>query len=476
MRWTLHYLLVLLWLGALPAEAARIDLSTLAERGEVQLTIYNSEDLTLVRERRTVSLRAGANPLQFAWSGTLIDPTSVSLHLPDGAGLKLLETRFPHDRPESLDWLVEADKAGPVSVEISYFTSGLTWAADYQLIESADSGSLVLTNFIRISNNSGEAFDNAQVRLVVGEVNLVQRVVELAQRRWQRPPTEDEVPELRYEAAAEMLDMASYRPAMALPAAPMKARASRPVEVLKETLGDYFIYTVEGRQRVEEGYATRIRNFQADKVAVKRVHRLRQREYGPQLTLVYLIENGKAQGLGLSPLPAGEVRLYRRQADEGLRLVTTQGIDQVAIDDELELVVGLDPDLELRQRTLRAWSDNLWLEYVKGRVFKPVGDPNIVVDHDAHVAGWDQNQLRELRLANHGTHTAQVELRMEYAGDAYLNSDAPAKLHDYSSAELLLTLAPGEVRRLHLHERQALGYNQKQDRLLLGTGPLPTAH
>ena len=103
-----------------------------------------------MRERRTVSLRAGANPLQFAWSGTLIDPTSVSLHLPDGAGLKLLETRFPHDRPESLDWLVEADKAGPVSVEISYFTSGLTWAADYQLIDRITSYNVCYTKLLRV--------------------------------------------------------------------------------------------------------------------------------------------------------------------------------------------------------------------------------------------------------------------------------------------------------------------------------------
>ncbi len=43
----------------------------------VQLTIYNSEDLTLVRETRTVTFKKGVNPLQFSWANTLIDPTSV---------------------------------------------------------------------------------------------------------------------------------------------------------------------------------------------------------------------------------------------------------------------------------------------------------------------------------------------------------------------------------------------------------------
>ena len=56
-----------------------IDLSTVPDRDTVQLTIYNSEDLTLVRETRKVSFKPGVNPLQFSWANTLIDPTSVEL-------------------------------------------------------------------------------------------------------------------------------------------------------------------------------------------------------------------------------------------------------------------------------------------------------------------------------------------------------------------------------------------------------------
>ena len=34
---------------------------------------------TLARDTRTLTMRKGANRLQFAWSGTLIDPTSLEL-------------------------------------------------------------------------------------------------------------------------------------------------------------------------------------------------------------------------------------------------------------------------------------------------------------------------------------------------------------------------------------------------------------
>ena len=70
------------WIAALlflavTESRADIDLVVLPERDSVQITVYNSADLTLVREVRTLTLKEGDNLLSFAWSGTLIDPTSA---------------------------------------------------------------------------------------------------------------------------------------------------------------------------------------------------------------------------------------------------------------------------------------------------------------------------------------------------------------------------------------------------------------
>ncbi|MHC4682484.1 MAG: hypothetical protein ACYTEK_27830 [Planctomycetota bacterium] len=58
---------------------AKVDLVTLPSRDTVQLTIYNSADMTLVRESRALTLKSGANALQFSWENTLIDPTSLEM-------------------------------------------------------------------------------------------------------------------------------------------------------------------------------------------------------------------------------------------------------------------------------------------------------------------------------------------------------------------------------------------------------------
>jgi len=70
--------ILLLWMLASPA-AAKVDLVTLPTRDTVQLTIYNSADLTLARETRALTLRRGVNRLQFSWTNTLIDPTSLEM-------------------------------------------------------------------------------------------------------------------------------------------------------------------------------------------------------------------------------------------------------------------------------------------------------------------------------------------------------------------------------------------------------------
>ncbi|MCC6465519.1 MAG: hypothetical protein IT463_09295, partial [Planctomycetes bacterium] len=58
-RWALCVVVLALCSGL----SAKEELVTLPKRDSVQLTIYNSEDLTLVRERRTLSFKAGANRL-----------------------------------------------------------------------------------------------------------------------------------------------------------------------------------------------------------------------------------------------------------------------------------------------------------------------------------------------------------------------------------------------------------------------------
>src|SRR3954447_6198078 len=163
------------------ARAKNVDLSTVPKRDTVQLTIYNSEDITLVRETRVVTFKKGVNPLQFSWANTLIDPTSVELtFLTQPEKIDVLDTTFPHDKPQMLYWNVQSEFDGEATIEITYFTSGITWAADYVAVANKDESAARVDGFVRVSNNSGEEYEDAHVRLIVGTINLVEKIAELA--------------------------------------------------------------------------------------------------------------------------------------------------------------------------------------------------------------------------------------------------------------------------------------------------------
>jgi hypothetical protein len=62
---------------------AAVDLVTLPTRDATQLTIYNSEDITMVREHRLLTVKEDVNVIQFSWANTLIDPTSIEFRILD---------------------------------------------------------------------------------------------------------------------------------------------------------------------------------------------------------------------------------------------------------------------------------------------------------------------------------------------------------------------------------------------------------
>src|SRR6187401_914276 len=179
-----HVLITLAWATtflAVTARAENVDLSTVPARDTVQLTIYNSEDITLVRETRVVTFKKGANPLQFSWANTLIDPSSVELtFLKSADKLELLDTTFPHAKPQMLYWNVNSEFDGEAKIQITYFTSGITWSADYLCIADKEEKEMSFEGFVRVFNNSGEEYEDAQVRLVVGTINLVEKIAQLA--------------------------------------------------------------------------------------------------------------------------------------------------------------------------------------------------------------------------------------------------------------------------------------------------------
>jgi hypothetical protein len=89
------------------------------------------------------------------------------------------DIRFPElpsgliTRP-TLRWLINSQNGGEQQVELTYLTGGINWTADYNVLLATGNSSLDLNGWVTINNNSGTAYQDAQVKLVAGDVNRVQ--------------------------------------------------------------------------------------------------------------------------------------------------------------------------------------------------------------------------------------------------------------------------------------------------------------
>ena len=417
MKRLLMILMVVLTGGHI-AWAKNVDLSTVPKRDTVQLTIYNSEDLTLVRETRKVTFKKGVNPLQFSWANTLIDPTSVELSFFNHADkIDVLDTTYPHDKPQMLYWNVASEIDGEVTIEITYFTSGITWSSDYVCVANPDETQMAFDGFVRVYNHSGEAYENAQVRLVVGTINLVEKIAQLA-----RIPS-SKVDKLSKRKAREFRQQVAKR---AMSVDSQFEFADEVVlhgkEIIKEGLSEYFIYTIEGTETIGDGWSKRMRSFDGKTVPFKVQYRYRPREYGDRLVRMYILTNDKPSGLGSTPLPDGTVRVFRDNGRHGLSFLATQQVKYVPIGDKIELNLGNDPEVIFDLVKTRVYRDNLWVQLHGMNVIRRVDDGKVKIDARSRVVGWDDHEVYVQHIRNYSSKPIDLEIRRVLPGHVLLRS------------------------------------------------------
>jgi hypothetical protein len=434
----LHPLLIIAVLSvAWPASAA-VDLVTLPTREGTQLTIYNSEDITMVREHRLLTVKEGINRIQFTWANTLIDPTSIEFRILDQQDkVDLADTTFPAGRNDALQWNINSRIAGKIPVEIRYFTSGITWAADYVGLANEDETKLNVTGYVRVFNNSGELYDNAQTRLVVGKINLVEKISDLARR----PPPGSPASGGKLAIQDAFARGVAKAEAMPLPAPAgmggggfAGAVPEKPKEVIKEGLSEYFLFTIEGREDIKDKEPKRLVALKVAEVPLESVYKLSDRAGETQFTKFYrfkniklLDEKGKEkklasmENLGLSPLPNGMVRLFSEYTNKDLAYVGGTETKYVPVGDRVEVNVGADKDITIQRRLKDQKISNVAVRQYKRRL-----DDNFVLYYD--LVDYDETFFFEEEVVSGKPVVAKTEVERQFDAQVVLwgEGDQPA--------------------------------------------------
>jgi len=406
-----------------PAASARINVVTLPGRDTVQLTIYNSADLTLVKETRVLTFRKGINKLEFSWANTLIDPTSVEFKaLTHADEVDVLDASFPPRVTNTLEWRIKSEFAGEVKVEIRYFTSGISWAADYVAEANKAEKLMALAGSVRINNNSGEDYEQAQVRLVVGVIRLVENIAQLAQqgRPGQPPPPPVATPMPVTMAPAPR---AAAMRGMAL----ADVAGGKPHEVVKEELGEYFLYTVEGRDTIPTGWGKRLPSFRAADVPVTSYYKFEKERWGDQVIRYYKFTNAVPSKLGKEPLPDGAVKAFRTVTDDNLyAFIGSTSVKYIPVGESVEMELGADPEV-LVKPSLMDWQKT-----------------DMKFNEQGNVAGWTIKQTWQFELQNSKEIDVVLDIRRNFAGDWTLVTAQAQEKVDATKVKFVIPLKPRE--------------------------------
>jgi hypothetical protein len=152
---------------AAAAAPARVKLVALPERARVVVSLAHP-DATLVEEERVLTLQKGVNKVDFSWRGVTIDPASIQIRMLGGAdNVLVLNTSYPPGE-NALVWEVSSPAAREQRVRISYLLSGLNRDIVYRAVAEPDEKAMTLRNYLRLRNDSGEDFTDAEIGIGYG--------------------------------------------------------------------------------------------------------------------------------------------------------------------------------------------------------------------------------------------------------------------------------------------------------------------
>jgi len=228
-----------------------------------------------------------------------------------------------------LNWKIESSEPASLEAELAYLTSGLEWSASYNLVLPPEGELADMNGWVTIVNRSGKQFENAQIKLMAGDVRRIER----------RPQT---VPQKAMMMRAAAMD-------------------SEP-DVLEKTFDDYHLYTIQRPSTLRDQETKQIEFTRASAVPTRRVYTfdpapglqffgqtVLDREWNggiPPLRKVAIaleFTNAEAAHLG-APLPGGSVRVYRKDGAQ-LEFVGEDTIEHTPRNEVVRLNLGNAFDL-----------------------------------------------------------------------------------------------------------------------------------
>ncbi|MFA5865601.1 MAG: DUF4139 domain-containing protein [Phycisphaerae bacterium] len=358
---------------------------------ELSLTVYN-DNFALVKDQRAMKFKGGVNEFKFTDVAATIEPSSVRFRsltdpqarvveqnfqfdlvgsakllekyidhpvevltakgeiitgkllraeeqqiiLQDNQGIRIISagkisgiklSKLPQGlltRP-TLVWQMYTAKEGKQNIQLDYLARDIKWDMNYNAVLSEDDKKLDLVGWVTLANKSGADFPDSKITLVAGEP-----------RRPAQPMFSYGIDYLRSISALS----------------PSTQRGKD----ISETFGEYHLYRLPNRTSVNAQQIKQIKLLGADSVPVEKIYLYDGakiqfwpnrtyleptfgREANKKVNMLLSLENRADHRLGIA-LPAGLVRILKRDQDKSLEFIGEDKMPSTSVDEKVLLYIG----------------------------------------------------------------------------------------------------------------------------------------
>jgi len=278
-------------------------------------------------------LRAGNQPLieingkmQFSLPGIPIFPANT-----DGLLLK-----------PTLRWQIDSARAASFPAELDYITGGMSWQATYNVVlpETTDTTGAELADIIgwvTIQNSSGTDFPEATIQLMAGDVAKIRDTFLLKSRI-----------------------------SSGMAGGIMGGMGTAPTQ---KAFDDFHLYDLHRTLALHNGETKQVQFLEASRVSVRRTYQYEgnspvvqpfypdfhnEQQYlgnsgNTHVSILDEIKNSTANHLGM-PLPAGRIRLYRKDTGGQMQFVGEDMIHHTPAEQTVKLMSGNAFDVTAKRR------------------------------------------------------------------------------------------------------------------------------
>jgi hypothetical protein len=302
----------------------------------------------------------------------------------------------------TLSWLLQTDKPGAFDAELSYVSGGMNWHADYNLVvaDGPNQTNLVdLVGWITIQNQSGKTFENAQIKLMAGDINkLVSGALTMAKAA----PAAMRMADERNEAVVQEKSFDEFHLYTLQRLTTLHDQETKQVEFVSANgIRSQRLYIYDGAQLAQYGY------YNPDQIRQDPTYGTQS---NPKVFVMQEFKNSETNHLGIA-LPKGRLRFYRRDTDGHLEFVGENSIDHTPKDETLRLYTGNAFDIvgERKRTNYQVESSQHWMdESFEIRVRNHKKEPASIrfVEHLYRCNNW---KLAEQSTASRKTDAQTIE-------------------------------------------------------------------